>query len=568
MFQWLNGRGGHYLLLVLVGGGLFFPNLGRPSLWDIDEGNNAEAAREMWLSGNWIVPTFNGNLRVDKPALLYWCQVMAYQWFGVNEFAARFPSALAGLLMLLLTYEFGLQIFDAAAGLLAGLILASSMLFCALVHFANPDALFNLFLLLSMFILWRNGRQAHWLWFVLGGVSMGLATLAKGPVGLMLPMAVYVLFMVWSRRWRALWDARLLLGLLVFAVVVGPWYGLVGAETRGEFLRGFLQRHNFERFTTTMEKHSGPFYYYVLVVALGFLPWSVFLGPTLRQAVRQVRADDPQASTYRFLWSWIAVFVVFFSFAQTKLPNYILPIFPALALLTGQYLVAWRRGWVQEPAWVMKVCLGLLVFAGIGVILGMLWTGNVLSWPKFKGERLPGMEIYAVLGVPLIVGAAAAYGCLLYQRRQALLAVCLVTAFLFIGGAAAGPPLVVERYKAPKKLVEMSKARQTTQDVRIACYKYFQPSLVFYCQREVQRFREERQALEFLQSPLPVYLFVPAPVWQRMEEKTGGRYHCVGQHRDMFRLCDVVVITNQPHEAQAGMAHGSTPKSRIVKIDK
>ena len=116
MRSWFEGRACHYGVLLAVTAALCLPNLGRPSLWDIDEGHNAEAAREMLVSGNWIVPTFNFKLRVDKPALLYWCQATAYRFLGVNEFAARLPSVLAALAAVLLTYELGRLLSGAAAG--------------------------------------------------------------------------------------------------------------------------------------------------------------------------------------------------------------------------------------------------------------------------------------------------------------------------------------------------------------------------------------------------------------------------------------------------------------------
>src|SRR5947199_7760233 len=134
MLRRLPGRAGPYLLLAAVWAGLGLVNLGAPGLWDIDEGNNAEAAREMYESGNWIVPTFNFILRVDKPALLYWLQMLGYHFFGVSEFSARLPSALAALAAVLLTYELGRKMFSAWAGLYAGLILISSLLFCASAH--------------------------------------------------------------------------------------------------------------------------------------------------------------------------------------------------------------------------------------------------------------------------------------------------------------------------------------------------------------------------------------------------------------------------------------------------
>src|SRR5439155_2834127 len=127
MFQIISKPRSHLLILTFVAGLLCFLKLGTPSLWDIDEGNNAEAAREMLVADNWVVPTFNYQLRVDKPALLYWCQILAYRGFGVSEFSARLPSALAALAAVLLTYELGRRLFSAATGLLAGLALGSSL---------------------------------------------------------------------------------------------------------------------------------------------------------------------------------------------------------------------------------------------------------------------------------------------------------------------------------------------------------------------------------------------------------------------------------------------------------
>src|SRR5438309_1369215 len=156
MFQALNTRCGHYGLLLAVASALTIPNLGAPSLWDIDEGNNAEAAREMMDCGNWVVPTFNYQLRVDKPVLLYWLQIGAFRFFGINEFAAWFPSAVASLAAILMAYELGRLMFGAATGLLGGLILASAGLFCAAAHFANPDALLSAFTLLTLLLFWRG----------------------------------------------------------------------------------------------------------------------------------------------------------------------------------------------------------------------------------------------------------------------------------------------------------------------------------------------------------------------------------------------------------------------------
>src|SRR5947209_14437894 len=148
MFPHLNHRAGHYALLAAAGVWLFFVNLGGASLWDRDEGRNTVAAFEMLESGDWIVPRFNNVLRVDKPALLYWLQATAYQVFGINEFAARLPSALAALGAVLVAYELGRRMFNPVSGLLGSLVLASTPMVCAAARFANPDALLNFFTVL------------------------------------------------------------------------------------------------------------------------------------------------------------------------------------------------------------------------------------------------------------------------------------------------------------------------------------------------------------------------------------------------------------------------------------
>src|SRR5262249_35672002 len=153
------------LLLTIAWAALCLVNLGKPSLWDIDEGNNAQCAREMYEANDWIVPTFNYAYRIDKPALLYWLQMSGYHLFGVNEFAARLPSALAALGTILLLYELGRRMFGAGAGLLAGLILASTTLFCGAAHFANPDALLCFCTLLCLYFFWwcYESGSDHWL---------------------------------------------------------------------------------------------------------------------------------------------------------------------------------------------------------------------------------------------------------------------------------------------------------------------------------------------------------------------------------------------------------------------
>jgi 4-amino-4-deoxy-L-arabinose transferase-like glycosyltransferase len=555
MFRRFDNRSGHYVLLLCVAAGLFLVNLGGPSLWDIDEGNNAEAAREMLASGNWVVPTFNFELRVDKPALLYWLQIGAYEIFGVNEFAARLPSALAALATVLLTYELGRRMFGPAAGLLAGLVLASTAMFCAAAHFANPDALLVACTTLTLLVFWLSYARGGRGWFVPAGVTAGLAFLAKGPVGLVLPLGVCGLFLLWSRRLTILLDRRLALGVLAFLLVALPWYAWVGAETKGEFLRGFFLTHNRDRFLNPMENHAGPVFYYLLVLVAGFAPWSVFFGLVGWYALRALRPprasdrlqppspDDP--APFRFLICWIVVYLVFFSASGTKLPNYVLPLYPPAAILTACFLDRWRRGVIHPPGWVLRLSLVCLALFGVVVLAGLCLVGGLIPSVGRRGRPLEGLGQGAWLGLLPLLAASAAWWCLRHDRRPGFVLVFAATAVGVIGALAAWAGSAFNRHKAPQALASFIQADQANREVRIACYQYFQPSLVFYARREVTRLDKEQDALDFLASPLPVYLVLPASAWQDLEAKVAGRHHVIGLRRDMYRRCEVVVVANQ-----------------------
>jgi 4-amino-4-deoxy-L-arabinose transferase-like glycosyltransferase len=576
MFHRLPARITHYLLLLLTSAVLFFPNLGGPSLWDIDEGNNATCAWEMMEADNGIVPTFNGELRVDKPALLYWLQIGAYKALGVNEYSARLPSALAALVAVLLTYELARRLFDAATGLLAGVILASSVMFCAAAHFANPDALLNACTTLTFLFFWRGYERGHNRWLIGAGASAGLAVLAKGPVGLALPGLVIFLFLLWARRLPLLFNRHFGWGVLAFLLVASPWYVRVGVDTRGQFLRGFLFRHNFERFGSPMENHRGPIFYYLLVLAAGLVPWSVFLGPScwygfwsavstpwtrlrglwLGAAESQDGVDGIEESTlsssarrtidcYRFLACWIVVYVVFFSVASTKLPNYILPVYAPCALLTARFLERWRRGLIQPPAWVVQASLICLALAGSATVAGLLLAGGTIEVPWLRGRAFPGLEHWAWLGLVPLGGAVAGWFCFRQGRSARLVALFGLVAVIFTGGLFAGAADATDSQKAPRYLAYHCQLRQPTEEIRVACYEYFQPSLVFYAGRQVPRCDSEAGALAFLEFPLPAYLVLPEAVWGRLEAKVAGPHRVLGRHRDFYVNADVIVVTNR-----------------------
>jgi len=560
MFNALQHRGWHYAVLLTAGAALFLVNLGGASLWDLDEGKNAECAWEMLVGKNFIVPFFNSDLRADKPALLYWLQALAYVLFGVNEFSARLPSALAGLATILLCYELGRSLFGKTTGFLAGLIVGATPMLCGAARFANPDALLNLCIVLTMFFFWHCQRGDAWQ-FIGIGVACGLAVLAKGPVGLVLPFAISLIYCVWTRQLRIFLHPGFGLAALCFLLVALPWYILVGTETHGKFLRGFLLEHNIDRFSATMENHRGNVLYYPLVMLLGTAPWSIFLGPALLHAYRQLRmpwrpvcsrsesSDRLQTGPHqamRFLTVWIGVFVLFFSLAATKLPNYILPVCVPLALILANFLVCWVRGEVKIPAWMLHVGLGFLLLTGVGVSVGLLVASGIWPVSWLRGRSYPGLEQGAIIGVLPLIGALVCWWFLRQERRKALVWTMTLTSLAFVFPLAVWGGSAWNDFKAPRPLVELAHARRTTEDVAIACWHVEHiPSLVFYLGRDVTYCKSEDELLGFLDYPKPVYLFLPLRDWETHRSKASTSHRELARHYDMYHHEELVVITNR-----------------------
>ncbi len=344
-------------LLILLLAAIWFANLEVRKLIRPDEGRYAEVPREMAVTGDWVTPRQNGYKYFEKPVLQYWATAAAYEVFGVAHWTARLWPALTGFLGILLVGWVGARFWGLRAGVLAAAVTASSLLYALIAHINTLDMGVTFFLNLGMLTLMlaqqpaappgnpaatdAAARRNRWLMW-LAWAALGLAVLSKGLIGAALPAAALVVYTLWSRDW-ALWKRmHFFSGLAVFFAVAAPWFVLVSVRNP-EFFHFFFIHEHFERFLTKTHSRVGPPWYFIPILIAGMLPWTLLMFDAVaRAAFSREAAREPgrQAGFQpkRFLLTWILFVFVFFSASGSKLPSYILPIFPALALLIGEYL--------------------------------------------------------------------------------------------------------------------------------------------------------------------------------------------------------------------------------------
>jgi 4-amino-4-deoxy-L-arabinose transferase-like glycosyltransferase len=513
----------HISLLCAVSGLVFFFNLGTARLWDRDEPRNAGCAAEMLSRNDWVVPVFNGQLRSQKPALLYWLIMSTYGVFGVNEWAARLPSALMGMGTVLLTYAMGRRLFSPTAAFWGAVALATSLFFDVAARAATPDATLIFFctLAIALFVLGVFPNQAaseappssdgaanirspfsrvlKWQVALTLYAALGLAVLTKGPVGLVLPVAVLGMFLLLVRRVepaRGTWigailrvispanfvgaclQLRPITALLVVALVALPWYAWVGLRTNGAWLEGFLWHDNVRRALETLEDHRGSILFYPAAILAGCFPWSVFALPVILETVASLRRADSHKPAILICVSWIGVYVGLFSLAQTKLPSYVTPCYPAIALLIGMLIERWMRGELRIAGWWPHVSLLALSSVSCACLAALMLAAHYF---------LPGEEwLGAVALFPLAGGIAALWFTWKGSPQKAVLAVAASAVALhmaFFGGA-----LVRLDQRQQCQMLFREIARRGDQPV-IAAYGCLESSWVYYSGQPIREFQ-------------------------------------------------------------------------------
>jgi 4-amino-4-deoxy-L-arabinose transferase-like glycosyltransferase len=441
---------------------------GRVSLWDRDEPRYAACVREMRARGDWILPTFNGEPRYQKPVLIYWLMRAGVALGGDNPFGARLVSAFAGMGTCLLVWSLGRRMLGERAGRLGALMLATSPIMVIESKLATTDATLAFWLVGAQFCLWELTKRPS-RWFAAGfWILMALATLTKGPVGIAL-IAVSGLVSWWwggpTECWKRLhWRA----GLPALVLITAPWFVAVGIASHGDFFRIALGQQVIYRVTSGMEEHAGFPGYYLLTMLGLFHPWSALL-PAAALAAWFRRRMRPE---FGFLLGWMIGPLIFLECVRTKLVHYYLPAIPACALLAAWLIVALVQDEVNLRRWTLGR-LGVGLLGGTALVLAVVLAAGAVVMPS--DLRWP------LLALALVLVPGTLYGLERFHRGATERAVhALIATWGLLLFAIAGWLLpAAEPYRTPRLVAERLAVLSKTHHAQPALHSYQEPSTIY-----------------------------------------------------------------------------------------
>ncbi len=470
-------------LLTLAFGVLFLWQLGTAPLANPDAGRYAEIPREMLATGDWVTPRLNGVNYFEKPPLMYWALAASQKFFGASEWAVRAPLAVFGLFGVLLTYAAGRQLYGRAAGVWSAIVLGTSLLYFALTRVLVLDLAVSVLMSATLFcfilaVRAPAGATRRWLFYGLYA-SAALATLTKGLIGFLVTGAVMFLWLLLFHQWRRLRPMHLPTGALLFLAIAAPWHILAAQHNETWAHRYFVYEH-FERFLTSAASRPGPIWYFVPIVLLGLFPWMGFLWSATREALAGGWARRKENADAWFLITWAAFVFFFFSISKSKLAPYILPIFPALAVLIGAWIA---RREAEGATGRLRIGFGLYSFVcgllGVALIAAVNRPALVkLPLEQAEALRLPAYLMAATL---LLGGIFAPWFNRVRGIRWGLGALAISVALFY--GTLTGAMGDIQR-PGTKELAAIVKAQAKSGD-RVLHYHEFFHDFTYYAERVV-----------------------------------------------------------------------------------
>jgi 4-amino-4-deoxy-L-arabinose transferase-like glycosyltransferase len=517
------------IFLLLLGAFLYFANLGGPSIYILDEAKNAGCAREMMDRGDLVVPTFNGELRTDKPPLHYYFMMMSYNVFGVSAWGARFFSAIAGLLLIALIYVQVTRIVNERVAFFSALVMLSSIQLTIQFHLAVPDPYLILCITWCLLSFFRGFHgQPGQLWWMYVAAALGFLT--KGPIAIIMTGLVVVVYLIITKQLTlaSLKRLKLLPGALLFCAIALPWYLAVGNATHGEWLRGFFIGHNLERYTSTMEGHGAfPLAPFVILLA-ALLPFSVFIVQAVRLAWRE-RTEKP---LLLFCLVVGLAFGVFFSFSKTVLPSYPAPAIPFLAIVLGYFLYALTQSHAFSKT-------GLNASLAVHLVIAVaLLIGGVIALQQEKElqDLLPMVWIF--LPLPL----AALFGWYFYQQGKigpfiySWSAGWMLVVVLFFYVAY---PAIDSKNPVSRSMPELARAYS---DRQIVSFHLFNPAYAFNLKKTIEVYHTPGTLDSLAKSPNKIVVITRTQYLDELPKDTPLRI--IYRSKDLFESSETVLMAN------------------------
>jgi 4-amino-4-deoxy-L-arabinose transferase-like glycosyltransferase len=501
----MGGSGKRWLWLLILCVSPFFINLGANALWDESEPWSAEPPREVVESGNYLVPTYSDVPRFRKPPLTYWIIAPSYLLFGVTEFAARLPGAVAVSLTVALTYLIGRNLASPQAALMAALILATTPRFFLSARVYHMDTFLTLFITAAIYFFLRARVTAGVRNTLLAYGMTASAVLTKGIVGAVIPLAAMAPWGIRDRDLRRSFLSWLGLGLLVLLVL--PWYLLMYTQFGDEFLRIHFFREHFQR-AVTSRLGAKPITFLLKELLIGLLPWSAFILPATVFVLGRIR-EPLKATSDRPLallpvW-WFGFVFVFFSLSTGKREIYLMPLYPAMALLLGEYFGG--APFVKRGAY-------RLIHQGLCLLLVCLVFGlGLVAWQilqPFEGSS--GKAAFAVGLCALLAGALAWP---LWTNRLDLTGPTLAAVMATLAWLLALALPLVEEYRDVKPLALQVRSQAGPGDL-VGTYGMQKASFQFYVGRRPFYACSEQEMQTILHGRRRVFLLSPEDAFEKL----------------------------------------------------
>lgn len=384
------------LLIILVISIIYFRGLDSPGLIAPGEPRYAEISKEMLLTNDWVIPSFNGNIHLEKPPLVYWMVAIVFKMFGVNEWSVRFIPVLAGLLSGMFVFLLAKRLYDKKTAWIAILILLSSYSWAIFSQFLLTDIIAIMFMIGSLYYFWCYRETYQTRYSLLTMVFFAMAFLTRGFLGIFFPFFIIFVFVFWKREWLLLYKKAWFLAVVLFFIIIIPWHILVELRVPG-FLYNYSINNHIGRFLGTYPpggNESLAFFEFWGLFFGGFFPWSLLVPLIIYYLFIVHLKQKTNKDGDDYILIWILVVAIFISISSAKLERYFLPLLPVLAIVLGRIFIQDK---ISFKKYLNVFFYGILVL-GIMLFLTWLFKSKLIPMVNYIYDLVPWIAINIILG--------------------------------------------------------------------------------------------------------------------------------------------------------------------------